>query len=86
MSKIQCRNCDEMGHDSRGCPKPTDWSKVECSNCKQKGHTFRRCTNPSADAAPEEGDADADAGGGGGGGGGWEDNASAAPVASNGGW
>lgn len=24
MANVQCRNCDEMGHESKGCPKPRD--------------------------------------------------------------
>lgn len=34
MAKVQCRNCDEFGHESRGCPKPRDsksdiiWTKL----------------------------------------------------------
>lgn len=33
MANMQCRNCDEMGHSSRECPKPRDYSKVQCRNC-----------------------------------------------------
>ncbi|KAI0521931.1 hypothetical protein F5B22DRAFT_510547 [Xylaria bambusicola] len=43
MSKVQCRNCDEYGHDSRGCPKPRDYSRVQCQNCGEYGHTKVRC-------------------------------------------
>jgi hypothetical protein len=32
---MQCRNCDEMGHSSRECPKPRDYSKVQCKNCNE---------------------------------------------------
>ncbi|KAI7528909.1 hypothetical protein KC331_g15500 [Hortaea werneckii] len=60
MAKVQCRNCDEYGHQSRECPKPTDWSRVECTNCHEKGHSYKRCTKPAAEA---EGD------------GGWENGA-----------
>lgn len=24
MANVQCRNCDEMGHESKQCPKPRD--------------------------------------------------------------
>jgi cellular nucleic acid-binding protein len=43
---IKCRNCEEVGHVSRECPKPTDWSKVQCRNCKVYGHTVKRCPEP----------------------------------------
>ena len=33
----KCRNCDEIGHESRDCPKPKDWSRVQCNNCKEYG-------------------------------------------------
>lgn len=35
---MKCRNCDELGHVSRECTKPKDWSRVKCSNCEQMGH------------------------------------------------
>ncbi|KAI1290612.1 hypothetical protein F5Y03DRAFT_378121 [Xylaria venustula] len=60
MSKIQCRNCDEFGHDSRGCPKPRDYSRVQCQNCGEMGHTKVRCKKETV--APD----DYDAGGAGG--------------------
>lgn len=32
MANVQCRNCDEMGHDSKGCSKPKD-SKHPLHQC-----------------------------------------------------
>ncbi|OAL02324.1 hypothetical protein IQ06DRAFT_293010 [Phaeosphaeriaceae sp. SRC1lsM3a] len=55
-----------MGHFSRDCPKPRDYSKVQCSNCQQFGHTVKRCKEPIA-----EGDAMGDGGAVCGGDGGW---------------
>lgn len=83
---------DEFGHDSRGCPKPTDWSRVECTNCHEKGHSYKRCKNEAAvaeggDGGGWEDGAGASSGGAAasGGGGGWESSA-AEPIASSGGW
>lgn len=28
-----CRNCDQVGHFSKDCPEPRDWSKVKCNTC-----------------------------------------------------
>ncbi|KAH6609715.1 hypothetical protein Trco_003061 [Trichoderma cornu-damae] len=50
MDSVVCRNCEETGHYSKECPKPTDWSKVQCSNCEQFGHTKVRCKLPPKDA------------------------------------
>lgn len=56
MSKVQCRNCDEYGHESRGCPKPRDYSRVQCQNCGEKGHTKVRCKKETV--APDNFDND----------------------------
>ena len=37
---MKCRNCDELGHMSKECSKPKDWSRVKCSNCEQMGYVF----------------------------------------------
>lgn len=34
---MKCRNCDEIGHLSKECPKPRDYSRVQCNNCLQYG-------------------------------------------------
>lgn len=44
---IQCRNCDEIGHHSKECPRPRDWSRVQCNNCGKMGHTVVRCKEPA---------------------------------------
>lgn len=40
-----------MGHFSRECPKPRDWSRVQCQQCQQFGHTVARCKNPPAESS-----------------------------------
>lgn len=30
-----------VGHMSRGCPKPTDWSRVQCKNCGESKFPFQ---------------------------------------------
>ncbi|KAF2430234.1 hypothetical protein EJ08DRAFT_649798 [Tothia fuscella] len=62
-----------MGHFSKGCPKPRDYSKVQCKNCGEMGHTVVRCKKP-ADAGGEGGD------------GGFGDGGGAAIPATSGGW
>lgn len=55
-----------MGHTSRDCTAPKDWSRVTCSICNEKGHGAKRC--PQAGEAPSvvenagSGDAGFDAG------------------------
>lgn len=42
-------NVFTVGHMSRECPKPKDWSRVKCQNCGEMGHGKARCPNPSND-------------------------------------
>lgn len=72
---MKCRNCDEIGHSGKECPKPKDWSRVECSNCHKKGHGKARCPKPPQE---NEDDGFGDAAGGGGD---W-----GAPAKASGGW
>jgi len=37
-----------VGHFSKECPKPRDYSKVQCKNCGEMGHTVVRCKKPAA--------------------------------------
>lgn len=48
---MRCRNCDEEGHESRQCPKPTDWSRVKCKNCNHFGHGAKRCPEPVVESS-----------------------------------
>jgi cellular nucleic acid-binding protein len=32
-----------VGHFSKECPKPRDYSRVTCNTCGEKGHTSTRC-------------------------------------------
>jgi len=37
MANMQCRNCDEMGHVSKECPKPRDCESLFC-RYQDNGH------------------------------------------------
>ena len=37
MNKLQCKECEEMGHFARDCPNK------KCRNCEQRGHASRDC-------------------------------------------
>lgn len=77
---------DEYGHESRGCPKPRDWSRVKCMNCQQMGHTKVKCPNPLVSDGGDGADGGFENGGfgdGGAGHGGFED---AAATGGGGGW
>ena len=40
---------DIVGHMSRDCLKPRDWSRVKCQNCGEMGHGKARCPQPTDD-------------------------------------
>ncbi|PHH66920.1 hypothetical protein CDD81_5272 [Ophiocordyceps australis] len=47
-----CRNCDELGHISKYCPKEKvifERPKIICSNCNLEGHRIRDCKEPRKD-------------------------------------
>ena len=90
-----CRNCDEgtcattfdknkltseVGHMSKECPKPRDYSRVKCNNCGQMGHTVKRCNEPIKEQTDDWG-----SGGGTGGGavGGWDNGGDATQPAGD---
>jgi hypothetical protein len=52
---MKCRNCDGLGHMSKECDKPKDWSRVKCTNCDQMGHGARRCPEPPKEAEEDAG-------------------------------
>lgn len=77
-----------MGHFSKECPKPRDWSRVQCSQCQQFGHTVVRCKAAPVEASGDlgfdndNGDATAGAASGG-----WNDAGNEEQgVTSGGGW
>jgi len=37
MMKVQCKECEEMGHFARDCPNK------KCRNCEKPGHGSRDC-------------------------------------------
>jgi len=39
---ITCRNCREVGHMSRNCPKP---QRIVCTKCGEEGHKSFCCPN-----------------------------------------
>ena len=41
---MQCRNCDQMGHSSRECTAPKDWSKVKCNVSLLFQHLLIHCS------------------------------------------
>ena len=43
----RCRNCDAVGHVSRGYPERKDWSRVKCRKCFQYGHGEKKCPEPA---------------------------------------
>ncbi|MCJ1393302.1 hypothetical protein MMC18_006174 [Xylographa bjoerkii] len=47
--------CPKMGHFSKECPKPRDYSKVKCTNCDEMGHTKVRCKAPPKDEGGDGG-------------------------------
>lgn len=83
-----------VGHTSRECPKPRDYSRVTCTNCGEKGHTKVKCKQPvkeedgtgagfdEVDNGAGGGLDTAPAGGNAGGEGAWNDSA---PAAASGG-
>ena len=40
MEKVQCKECEEMGHFARDCPNK------KCRNCEKPGHHSRDCPVP----------------------------------------
>lgn len=50
MEKVQCKECEEMGHYARDCPNK------KCRNCEKPGHHSRECPvlspNPPQIAPP----------------------------------
>ncbi|CZR52959.1 related to hexamer-binding protein HEXBP [Phialocephala subalpina] len=89
--KILMKVTARMGHASRECPEPKDWSRVKCSVCEEIGHTKVRC--PQAKAEAEAGNGDGGYGGGDDAGTGYGDEPSyggsdnfGAPATTNGGY
>ena len=37
MEKVQCKECEEMGHYARDCPNK------KCRTCEKPGHHSREC-------------------------------------------
>lgn len=37
MMKVQCKECEEMGHFAKDCPNK------KCRNCEKPGHGSRDC-------------------------------------------
>lgn len=60
-TKLKCRNCDEIGHHGKDCPKPRDYSRVKCHECGEMGHTVVKCRKP-APSQPSQPSQDADTG------------------------
>lgn len=46
MEKVQCKECEEMGHYARDCPNK------KCRNCEKPGHHSRECPVLSPNRGP----------------------------------
>lgn len=90
-------NCDAIGHMSKECEKPKDWSRVTCNNCGQIGHGVKRCPEPIKEVEAEDTGAGGDWGNGGaatgndggatdGGAGGWGGGEDVPATTGGGGW
>lgn len=83
-----------VGHMSKGCPKPRDWSRVKCNNCGQSEFiisincslfSYRLIAGHTVKRCtqPTTEQSNSFESGGGGGGGGWGDDSN---VQASGGW
>jgi hypothetical protein len=46
--KLNCFNCNKMGHFKSECKSTRDYSRMVCHNCKKRGHPFFKCTEPKS--------------------------------------